>query len=264
MRIYIPTRGRIGNQRTLMRLPDFIHSKYNTTLVCPEVEAEAHGAMYPYLHIIGLPVKLYDGIMATRNAIMAHALACKEDVVVMIDDDLPTWCQRIPGGNKYRKADDRDIGLAFSTFHNEMMEYAHGAIGHRLFCQEKPPIYYNSRPLRVLAYNLSMVNSYKFRTRVMEDFDMSLQLLRAGYDSIIYNDLVQDQYSTNTPGGCSSYRSLKVQEHAAKELKRLHPDYVTVVKRAPKREWVGLGGERTDVRVNWAKAAKDGGCKHAR
>lgn len=255
MRIYIPTRGRVDLQRTVERLPIKIHQKYKTTIACPVGEVRQFKAKYPYLNVLETPA----GIHATRQAILDHAR--KDDpIALMLDDDLPTWCHRLPNSNKYVKANDEQIIHHFDEFAKRMKGYAHGAIGHRLFCQEQDPIYHNSRMLRALAYNTDKTGSAKFRLRVMEDFDMALQLMTTGHASIIYNAMVQDQRENNSAGGCSAYRTPELQAKAARELARLWPGIVTVVRRAPKRGWVGFGEERIDVRVNWRRAAQLGDC----
>jgi len=264
MRIYIPTRGRVGMQKTVERLGLEINRHYATTLVCPPDEVRALESIVKSKGAKVMACKA-EGISATRQAILDHAKRNKEGVALMLDDDLPTWRLRSrfkindKGEIPYTKATTEDIADGLHTFAKLMQGYAHGSIGHALFCQLSPPIKYNSRMLRALAYNVDFIpRGVKFRLPVMEDFDMELQLLTRGHTSMTYNGIVQDQHQNNSEGGCSSYRTAGVQEYAAHELASLWPDYVTVVTRAPKREWVGMG-DRTDVRVNWRKAAKAGG-----
>lgn len=267
MKIYIPTRGR-ARLRTVERLGPKLLRKYNASLVCAKADANVlmeHGYPGQGVDILVTPPKI-DGIAATRQWILEHAAKNGVDVALMLDDDLPTWCQREPDPDpatgedaKYHKADLNEIERGLADFAKLMKKHAHGSIGHRLFCQRHPELYYNSRMLRALAYNVPMVKEAggKFRLRVMEDFDMQLQLLTKGYDNIVYNRLVQDQYANNVDGGCAAYRTAEVQAQAAHDLAKHWPDFVTVTVRAPKREWGGMA-ERTDVKVNWNKAIKAG------
>lgn len=260
MRIFIPTIGR-PRQRTVERLPLDVLRKYAVTIVCPPHELNAHKNKYA-THVWVCPAK---GIAATRQWILNHS---DDDIVLMLDDDLPTWCWRTHDRTsvvdaKYKKADDKELARGLGEFERLMRNHAHGSIGHRLFCQTQPTLNYNGRMLRALAYNRKLVGRAKFRLPVMEDFDMALQLLSQGRDAVIYNQLVQDQYATNAAGGCSLYRTPEVQANAAKLLQKTWSEFVTLVTRAPKREWSeGFGGERVDVRVNWRKAARAGGCKY--
>lgn len=271
MRIYIPTTGRIGKQLTVDRLTPELCKKYRVTLVTTKAEVkELTKAMEGKgVTVLGCPAK---GIAATRQWILDlhrggnYTKAEGGPVVLMLDDDLPTWRQRSAtvnskGETPYTKATTKEIERGLDKFDKLMQKFAHGSIGHALFCQVSPELKYNSRMLRALAYNVSLIpEKIKFRLPVMEDFDMELQLFAAGFPSVTYNGVVQDQHENNAPGGCSGYRTNEVQAAAAHKLKELWPDFVTVVTRAPKREWTGMG-ERTDVRVNWAKAAKAGGAK---
>lgn len=262
MRIFIPTRGRTALQKTVERLGRAINRRFLTTLVCPLNEVKELKARYPgEVEVWGCRA---DGIAATRQWILQEAKKSDEGVVLMLDDDLPTWRKRAEGAwvkgqdVKYTKATTEEIEKGLDTFASMMKGYAHGSIGHALFCQTQPPISYNGRMLRALAYNLERIPAnVKFRLKVMEDFDIQLQLLTRGYENIVYNGIVQDQHQNNSEGGCSLYRTSEVQAEAAHALAKLWPDIVTVVTRAPKREWIGMG-DRTDVRVNWRRAFAKG------
>jgi hypothetical protein len=86
----------------------------------------------------------------------------------------------------------------------------------------------------------------------MEDFDVTLQLLRKGHRNAVLNQWAQDQGTSNAPGGCSTYRTPEVQAAGAYGLQKLHPDFVTVVDKETKQAWGG--GVRKDVRIAWKKA----------
>lgn len=269
MRIYIPTTGRIRKQLTVDRLTPALCKKFNVALVTTPVEARELRAEMEGKGVSVLSSSA-EGIAATRQWILdfhKREWDDKDPVVLMLDDDLPTWRQRSEevnekGETPYTKATSKEIEKGLTFFAKLMKEYAHGSIGHALFCQVSPLLKFNSRMLRALAYNIDLIpKGTKFRLQVMEDFDMELQLLTQGLPSVTYNGIVQDQHQNNSAGGCSGYRTLEVQAAAAHKLKELWPSFVTVVTRAPAREWIGMGGERTDVRVNWAAAAKAGGIK---
>lgn len=267
MRIFIPTAGRLNLQKTAERLGPTINRRFGTTLVCPPEEVKDLKKKYALnleLSVIGCKEQ---GISATRAWIMKEARKGQDNIILMLDDDLPTWRQRskepwVKGVDvKYTKATQQEIEDGLATFEKLMQGYAHGSIGHALFCQTQPPLNYNGRMLRALGYNLEMYpKDIKGRVQVMEDFDVQLQLLTRGFSNIIYNGVVQDQHQNNSVGGCSTYRTSEVQARASHDLADLWPQYVTVVTRAPKREWVGMG-DRTDVRVNWRAAAKAGNAK---
>ena len=267
MKIYIPTRGR-ARLRTVERLGQKILQKYDAVIVTSKENAETYSlaaCVRGFGDLLITPPKI-DGIAPTRQFILDHSAKNGVDIALMLDDDLPTWCQREPDpvpatgeDAKYHKADLKEIERGLADFEKVMRRYAHGSIGHRLFCQRHPELYYNSRMLRALAYNVPMVKAAggRFRLKVMEDFDMQLQLLTQGFENVVYNRLVQDQYGNNVDGGCAAYRTAEVQAAAAHELARLWPEFATVTVKKPKREWGGMP-ERTDVKLNWRKAITAG------
>jgi hypothetical protein len=255
MRIYIPTMGRVAQQDTWNALPAKVRIKYKATLVCPPSEVKQHRAQGRDAVACGAK-----GISATRQWIIEHS---DDPWVLMLDDDLGSWAVRRETGS-YTQATDAELVVHFGNFVRLLKSYGHGSIGHRLFANAKDPIHYNSRMLRALAYHVPTLKrrGVEFRMKVMEDFDVTLQLLKAGVPAMIYSYMVQDQRATNAAGGCSTYRTLAVQTAAAHELAKRHPDCVQVVEKSVKEgsgAWKGIGTTRIDVRVAWAKAAKIGG-----
>jgi hypothetical protein len=113
------------------------------------------------------------------------------------------------------------------------------------------------RMTRIMAYRADVLvdQDIRFdRVPVMQDFDVTLQLLRKGYPNRVLNWIVHNQNGSNTDGGCSLIRTDEVQAAAANRLAELHPGFVTVVKKQTKKAWGGK--ERTDVRIGWKSAYK--------
>jgi hypothetical protein len=146
------------------------------------------------------------------------------------------------------------------AFH-ELQSTLMGGVAHAGFaCREganrvTSPHIVNTRILRVLGYNrkiLAKENITFGRVQVMEDFDVALRLLRAGYPNCILNHVAHNQKGSGAAGGCSTYRTPQVQAQAAHVLAALHPGYVKVVEKTTKTAWGG--GTRTDVNIQWKKA----------
>jgi hypothetical protein len=92
----------------------------------------------------------------------------------------------------------------------------------------------------------------------MEDHYVTLSLLSLGYSNCMITNAAWDQKGvSNADGGCSSYRSLELQEKTSNKLKDKFPEFVTVVKKKTKTGWNNIG-ERVDVRIRWQKAYKTG------
>jgi hypothetical protein len=109
--------------------------------------------------------------------------------------------------------------------------------------------------LRALAYDVNVLREkgVRFdRLEVMEDFDVTLQLLRLGYKNANLARWCNEQVNSNEAGGCSIYRTMTLQSKCAQKLARLHPAFVKLTQRQTKTSW---GGQpRHDVIVQWRKA----------
>lgn len=250
MKIYIPTMGR-ENQWTLMAMPQWWRRR--TTILCPKGDvairvAKEFGAQ------VCIQAKGYAGIAGARQQI----IDMNEEPVLMLDDDLKFSHRPDHNDIKLVQSDERAVGEALDKVESLMEQYSHGSISTREGnnrCSE--PITKIGRSLRALAYDPQIMKDLKirFRLKVMEDFDVSLQLLRKGHPNFILWTHAQDQkVGSGAPGGCSSYRTPEVQAKAAWDLAALHPGFVKVVEKETKTGWKAFGGKRTDVIVYWKKA----------
>lgn len=176
--------------------------------------------------------------------------------VVMLDDDLEFFVRRIGDLTKFRKTTVADVAALVLDLEEQLTKYPHVAVATREGGNRITDDYvYNTRGLRVLGYNTQIVldEGVQFnRLAVMEDFDITLQLLRKGHPNCIINWMVHNQGGSGSAGGCSTYRTLDMQAQAAHRLKELHPEFVTVVEKTTKTAWGGA--TRTDVRIQWKKA----------
>jgi len=245
MLIYIPTLGRVGRQATYNALPPKLQSR--ALLVVPATERTAHGK----LPVIVCPKH---GIGAVRQWIIDRHDGEK---LVMLDDDLKFATRRQDDPTKFLPATPTDVARMFRALEDHLDAYTHASICTREGGNRKLNGYeYDTRMLRVLGYNVPKFRKAKVkydRVPVMEDFDVTLQLLRAGHRNIVLCSWVQDQGSSNAAGGCSTYRTMEVQRQGAEKLKALHPEFVTIVTKPPiKSGWNQQ--ERTDVVIQWKKA----------
>jgi hypothetical protein len=85
MRIVIPTRRRINEQRTLRSLPSELHKR--TTIVCPEEEAIPLACYWDDVEIVAQPDPAWT-ISLKRAWIMRECLRYGCDKMIMLDDDL--------------------------------------------------------------------------------------------------------------------------------------------------------------------------------
>jgi hypothetical protein len=116
----------------------------------------------------------------------------------------------------------------------------------------------------VCAYNAEKLleENIRFdRMLVMEDYDVTLSLLKRGHPNIILFNYAFEQRKAGDVGGCSTYRTWELQRSAAFQLSAQHPGCVKVTVKKSKEKWEGVGTNRVDVNVNWKKAYRPKGNK---
>jgi hypothetical protein len=100
----------------------------------------------------------------------------------------------------------------------------------------------------------------KYKKRfVMEDFMVTLQLLRLGYANRVTYEYCWSQKQSGDEGGCSLYRNDEMQQYSAKALAKEHPGLVRVVQKESKVKWKGFKSKtRYDVNIQWKKSFNKG------
>jgi len=258
VKIYITTSGRSERQVTLKNLPEEIQNQ--VILVVQKKEERLYRERYDdYVNqIITLPNHI-KSLSPTRDWVVYNYHNLKKDgnYLVLLDDDLKFDTRRKDKPDKFITSTPKDVVKVFQAIEKELSSgVAHVGVlsregGNRILDNKV----YNQRMVRVLAYDVSVIRKTKAkfgRLRCMSDFDMTLQLLRAGYPNTILCKWVNGQGSSNAEGGCSHYRTKEVLAEAAKGLKKLHPEFVTLVEKETKGAWGG--GKRLDVMIQWKKA----------
>jgi hypothetical protein len=124
-----------------------------------------------------------------------------------------------------------------------------------------------TRMMNAYAYDTAEVNKLIRRGKVelgripvMEDFDLTLQLLRLGMPNRVSFEYCWNQRGSGRRGGCEVYRTSEMQAAAARRLAELHPNFVKVttkVSKSSSESWKGMK-ERVDVVVHWRKAFESG------
>jgi hypothetical protein len=245
LKLYIPTLNRVGHQTTYKNLPRKWQKR--TVLVVGKEEAKAHGD----IPTLVTPAK---GIGKVRQWIIEQHSG---DKLAMLDDDLRFDVRRNDDRTKFKPATEDDVDQMFSAL-EEMLspKIPHGGVTAREGGNRHVDDWLEcTRMLRVLAYHVPTfrkAGADYARLKVMEDFDVTLQLLRMGYPNRLLNNWVQGQSMSGAPGGCSTYRTLDVQKAGAEGLHKLHGDFVKLVEKTTKTAWGGA--TRTDVMVFWKKA----------
>jgi TET-associated glycosyltransferase-like protein len=257
--IYIPSAGRGTRQFTLQRIPPAYRDI--TYLVVPKdqrFEYDAHAG-----RCAGVLACPKNGIGKTRQWILDTT---KRKFILLLDDDMYFY-HRIKKGDWHLATNDMNQNKEML---DELFAYLidDKFIHIGMATRTEASFYLCSYRTCTRVNNVHGFNVVEMRKHapsfaelpVMEDFNVTLNLLRAGFPNKVLLDFVWNQPGSNADGGCSTYRTQSLQSKAAHALAALHPKFVKVVEKkvVGTTSWEGMK-TRTDVRIAWHKAWLDAG-----
>ena len=246
LRIYIPTRGRVEKQITLRSLPKELWAQ--TWLVCPADEADSLKKLHK--KVLVQPDHITT-IAAKREWIVKQH---KGDKLIMLDDDCGFYARGRSGLLKEYATDSVIVGL-FTWVEDMLDTYAHVGVSSRMGNNRvEEDVKRTTRMMHAIAYHVpTMKRVVEFnRVAMREDFDYTLQLLKAGYDNVVRYDVCVAPGSYGAKGGCADERTVQKSDIEADKLAALHPGLVKVVQKNY------LGVPRKEVVVQWKKALGHG------
>jgi hypothetical protein len=263
MIIFIPSRGRanVYARKTLSHIPmSYMHK---TVVTVPYGEEDAYMKAAPRVALESgltiLPVT-YNRIADKRHKMALLANDRLEDKLCIIDDDLVFLVRRQVGHFSMRNQDHTDSAEMFEYIEKLLDTYVHGAIspregnnragdGNRAQLDIE-----NTRAMRFHFFRTDQYLSIEHnRMQTMEDFDATLQLLRMGYKNIVPYWYGQGQAKTQSPGGCSSWRTNELHDEQVKLLQSYHPEFVRLRQKSNKTDNDGFG-TRLEATISWKKA----------
>ena len=226
-------------------------------LVVQHRERDAYGWYKGPVHV--LPPEITN-LTDTRDYLI-HDPLWKKSRVVFLDDDLHFFVRRDDDRTKFRAPQPGELKQMLWHIDFRLDDYPHVGIAPREGGNRNTEEFLNNtRIMRVLGYRRDYLREYKITfspLEVMEDFHVNLQILKSGADTLLLNNWCNNQAEgSDAPGGCSTYRTQKVQSESAALLAKLHAPYVRVVEKTTKSAWGGT--TRTDVTIAWKKARKHG------
>ena len=187
---------------------------------------------------------------------------------VMCDDDL-RFHQRVgPGDFHLRQMQPEELGAMFSWLERALGEHAQAGVspreGNNRAGAGGPDelLAHNTRLLRVYGYQTTLFLAHCKPGQVPEDFTMddfhvTLSLLRAGHGNCLNHWWANDQRMSHDVGGASAYRTLASHAASAWLLAEMHPGLVRLVQKQNKSAQRGFG-TRTEVVISWKKAHAEG------
>lgn len=203
------------------------------------------------------------GIGPTRHFIGQHARDSGVDKFVMMDDDIDFLVRKSPEDWRLTGQTEQDTREMFREIEHWLDVYASVGISSREGNnragvgrpRDEGMVAIATRVMRMFGCRTAdWLEMEHGRVEVMEDFDLQLQLLRAGRGNCCLFYYANGQKMTNMAGGCSTYRSHAVHEASAHRLAELHPGLVRLRQKENKTDREGFG-TRTEVTIAWKKAA---------
>lgn len=273
MRIVIPTHERAHKQITLNALPAKIRNDV-LLVVSTSQDLQILKKLYPNNEVVRAKA---DGIAKKRHWIMKNVDA---ESIFMLDDDM-YFFGRTPVENRqyvngrwkpkpaYQKtggkmlavgyADDKTLVKLFKQFEKHLRMLAHVGLSSRMgndCVEESWKI--NTRMMHAFGLRTDVYKDCKLNfgeVRFREDFNITLHLLKRGYQNTVAHDFCVGPGSYNSPGGASGERTVEESDKEADKLAMIHPGLVSVVQR-------NYGGEasvpRKEVICYWKKAFESG------
>lgn len=257
MPVIIHSYGRPKKQHTL----SFIrHIRQPVSLLVQQREGDKYRLSIRDTNIMVLPDHIRM-LSPTRQWIMDWAKEQGHSKICMIDDDLRFFKRRPPtGDNKgsfsLLNATAEEIQEMFDHLEQKLDEYAHVGVSAREGNNHvENDSVIGGRMMRLLAYRVEDFHACARFDRIdtKQDFDVTLQMLRAGYPNYISYTYGQGQATgSGAEGGCAAYRDQAMMTRCAEELAALHPGFVRVDEKETKTSFGG--GVRKDVTIFWKKA----------
>lgn len=263
--ILIPSRGRARLFATdRSTTSKFSQEELSRTYVfVPPEEVESYRATNKIVHANIIPVDSMG--MGKIREFMAQWARQNLGVnsAFMFDDDIEFFVRKSELETSLVKATATDIFTMLMCAENELWsEETIGCVGisARQGNNNSGPGFphqfeRNTRIIRAFLFSLDAFLAMKHgRVQYMEDFDVLLQLLKAGWRNKNLTYYAQDQRGTQTDGGCSIHRTHENHEEAARMLQSLHPDVVKLRDKVNKTG--GHFGTRKEVTIQWKRALR--------
>lgn len=243
MIIFIPTKKRNNLQYTARALVDAqITKKYLCFFVIDEYEQPPD--IPGFEHVVSDD----SGIGSVRNFIVNFS---PDDKICMVDDDLRFYKRPDISDCSLFMASNEEVFNMIEWIDNALNGYAHASISARtqnFQCttrleQAGSFELETVRPYRFYAIDKSIVLGEELdfnaglEINTMDDFHMTLELLELGYPNLVNFKMAHEQVTSNSCGGCSTYRDLALLEICAENLHSKHPQFVKLHRKQTINSW---------------------------
>jgi hypothetical protein len=229
--VYIISKGRYHNCLTVRELTAM---NVPFTLVVEPCEYNQYTAVTAKENILVLPFEnLGLGSTPARNFVFEHSIDLGHKRHWILDDNIEGFHRlnrnmkpKVTSGTIFKCAEDftdryTNVGLSGFNYYS--------------FCKctdKVPPYYLNTR-----IYSCILVNNlipFRWRGRYNEDTDLSINVLKSGMCTILFNAFLAGKVTTMRMSGGNTdnvYTDNDDRYKFAKTLQELHPEIVTVTRK---------------------------------
>lgn len=243
--------------KTMVACPESQHDQYKWAL-----RAFHERGPYAGPELITVPD---DWRIGRKRRFLGEYARGKDECFMFLDDDIGFLVRK--SETNWQLRDPTNIEVAIMLSYAEMALMTDDALSHlgisaregnnRIGVGDADHLRdRNTRLMRAVAWKVKpYLETDPTRVEGIEDFDCSLQSLRAGYENVCLYYWAQGQRETNESGGCADWRTAEVHAANVRKLAELHPGFVSV--RQKKNKTGGLA-ERLESNIQWKKAAAAG------
>ena len=259
-KLFIPTLGRVNNQKTYNNLPEKWQKK--TYLVVQDQEYDEHDSS---INRIRLPIEIsgeFGRISNARSYISANfGDDCRYGV---FDDDLEfVYTDRYWSGGKNRPLVEYDYDYLFEALIPSWMDDGYWHIGQESTVSVPREKDYNDnyRITAAIYYDGKNLNTRNvdweelYNLDGAEDFDCNLQLLRRGFPNRVSTRYRIATGTIQSEGGCSLNRTVTTHNEAMRMLKERHDGFVKLYEKDNKMD-SDDSVKKLGAKIRWKEAFK--------
>lgn len=227
--VYIVSKGRHESRLTSRSLEKM---KVPYRIVIEPQEYDDYASVIDPEKILVLPFSnLGQGSIPARNWIWEHSIQEGHKRHWILDDNIRHFYRfnnneklRVTSGTIFRCCED---------FTDRFENVGMSGMNYEYFCPKdigRPPYNLNTRIYSCILLDNSL--PYRWRGRYNEDTDLSLQILKGGYCTILFNAFLCGKVATMTMKGGNTESLYKADDDRrwtfADSLRKQHPDVVKV------------------------------------
>jgi hypothetical protein len=229
--IYIISKGRWETRLTSKAL-----EKMNVpySIVIEPQEYKRYASAIDSKKILVLPFSnLGQGSIPARNWVWEHSVSLGAYRHWILDDNIHSF-MRIHENNRWKFTDGKPFCIC-EDFADRYQNLALVGMNYKMFVpkkQPKNPITFNTR-----IYSCILIENnttFRWRGKYNEDTDLSLNVLKAGLCTALFNAVVIDKATTMTMKGGNTdelYKQTNNRYEFAESLRRQHPDVVRITQK---------------------------------